>query len=211
MSVTNPPAATPGAPVVTEAAEDVHEARTLADSRPPTDEAILEVENLTVEFPTDDGVVRAVRGVDYTLHAREVLGIVGESGSGKSVSSMAVMGLLPKSARIKGSIRYRGQEMLSMRPKEQRALRGRKIAMIFQDPMTSLNPVRTIGDQLSEAVLAHHLVPRKEALRRAKDMLDLVGIPQPEKRLGAYPHEFSGGMRQRVMIAMAIINDPDVI
>ncbi|UWM50328.1 ABC transporter ATP-binding protein [Streptomyces carpaticus] len=210
MSVTNPPA-TPGTPAVTEAAEDVHEARTLADSRPPSDEAILEVENLTVEFPTDDGVVRAVRGVDYTLHAREVLGIVGESGSGKSVSSMAVMGLLPKSARIKGSIRYRGQEMLTMRPKEQRALRGRKIAMIFQDPMTSLNPVRTIGDQLSEAVLAHHLVPRKEALRRAKDMLDLVGIPQPGKRLGAYPHEFSGGMRQRVMIAMAIINDPDVI
>ncbi len=114
-----------------------------------------------------------------------MLGIVGESGSGKSVSSMAVMGLLPKSARIKGSIRYRGQEMLTMRPKEQRALRGRKIAMIFQDPMTSLNPVRTIGDQLSEAVLAHHLVPRKEALRRAKDMLDLVGIPQPGKRLGA--------------------------
>ncbi|MFB4193077.1 ABC transporter ATP-binding protein [Streptomyces carpaticus] len=210
MSVTNPPA-TSGAPAVTEAAEDVHEARTLADSRPPTEEAILEVENLTVEFPTDDGVVRAVRGVDYTLHAREVLGIVGESGSGKSVSSMAVMGLLPKSARIKGSIRYRGQEMLTMRPKEQRALRGRKIAMIFQDPMTSLNPVRTIGDQLSEAVLAHHLVPRKEAMRRAKDMLDLVGIPQPEKRLAAYPHEFSGGMRQRVMIAMAIINDPDVI
>ncbi|CAL9462351.1 putative ABC transporter ATP-binding protein [Streptomyces sp. enrichment culture] len=204
MSVTKPPA-------VTEAAEDVHEALTLADAQRPTDEAILEVSNLTVEFPTDDGVVRAVRGVDYTLHAREVLGIVGESGSGKSVSSMAVMGLLPKSARIKGSIRYRGQEMLTMRPKEQRALRGKKIAMIFQDPMTSLNPVRSIGDQLAEAVLAHHLVPRKEALARAKNMLDLVGIPQAGKRLGAYPHEFSGGMRQRVMIAMAIINDPDVI
>ncbi|MGW7292645.1 ABC transporter ATP-binding protein [Streptomyces xiamenensis] len=204
MSVTKPPA-------VTEAAEDVHEALTLADAARPTDEAILEVSNLTVEFPTDDGVVRAVRGVDYTLHAREVLGIVGESGSGKSVSSMAVMGLLPKSARIKGSIRYRGQEMLTMRPKEQRALRGKKIAMIFQDPMTSLNPVRSIGDQLAEAVLAHHLVPRKEALARAKNMLDLVGIPQAGKRLGAYPHEFSGGMRQRVMIAMAIINDPDVI
>ncbi|MFD5321248.1 ABC transporter ATP-binding protein [Streptomyces sp. NPDC127098] len=196
---------------VTEAAEEVHAARTLADSRPPSDEEILTVENLTVEFPTDDGVVRAVRGISYTLHAREVLGIVGESGSGKSVSSMAVMGLLPKNARIRGSIRYRGQDLLALRPKEQRSLRGRKIAMIFQDPMTSLNPVRTVGDQLAEAVLAHHLVPRKNALARAREMLDLVGIPQADKRLRSYPHEFSGGMRQRVMIAMAIINDPDVI
>ncbi|WSA45082.1 ABC transporter ATP-binding protein [Streptomyces sp. NBC_01803] len=210
----NPPTA-PAVPAVeaavTEAADEVHEARTLADARPPSDEEILAVENLTVEFPTDDGVVKAVRGVDYTLHAREVLGIVGESGSGKSVSSMAVMGLLPKNARIRGSIRYRGQDLLTLRPKEQRDLRGRKIAMIFQDPMTSLNPVRTIGDQLAEAVLAHHLVPRKQALARAREMLDLVGIPQADRRLKAYPHEFSGGMRQRVMIAMAIINDPDVI
>jgi peptide/nickel transport system ATP-binding protein len=192
-------------------AEDVHTAFTLADTKPPLDEEILTVENLTVEFPTDDGSVKAVRGVSYTLHAREVLGIVGESGSGKSVSSMAVMGLLPKSARIRGSIRYRGKDLLTMRPNDQRALRGSKIAMIFQDPMTSLNPVHTIGDQLAEAVLAHQLVPRKEALARAKDMLELVGIPQPDKRLRAYPHEFSGGMRQRVMIAMAIINNPDVI
>ncbi|MDT0345001.1 ABC transporter ATP-binding protein [Streptomyces litchfieldiae] len=206
-----PAPAGPGTAAVTEAAEEVHTARTLADSRPPGDEVILAVENLTVEFPTDDGVVRAVRGVDYELHAREVLGIVGESGSGKSVSSMAVMGLLPGSARVRGSIRYRGQDLLTMRPKEQRGLRGRKIAMIFQDPMTSLNPVRTIGDQLAEAVLAHHLVPRKQALGRAREMLELVGIPQAGRRLGAYPHEFSGGMRQRVMIAMAIINDPDVI
>ena len=216
MSLT-PPINTPTAPTppveaaVTEAAEEVHAAHTLADARPPSDEEILTVENLTVEFPTDDGSVQAVRGLSYTLRAREVLGIVGESGSGKSVSSMAIMGLLPKSARVRGSIRYRGQELLTLRPKEQRALRGRKIAMIFQDPMTSLNPVRSIGDQLAEAVLAHHLVPRRRALARAREMLDLVGIPQAERRLRAYPHEFSGGMRQRVMIAMAIANDPDLI
>ncbi|GAA1908065.1 hypothetical protein GCM10009716_17460 [Streptomyces sodiiphilus] len=196
---------------VTETAADVHAAKTLADSLPPTDEEVLKVENLTVEFPTDDGTVRAVRGVDYTLHAREVLGIVGESGSGKSVSSMAVMGLLPRSARINGSILYRGTDLLKMRQKDQRALRGEKIAMIFQDPMTSLNPVHTIGDQLAEAVLAHHLVAPRAAMAKAREMLDLVGIPQAEKRLRAYPHEFSGGMRQRVMIAMAIINDPDII
>ncbi|UED85009.1 ABC transporter ATP-binding protein [Streptomyces profundus] len=210
--INTPTASTPGGDAaVTEAAEEVHAAHTLADAKPPSDEEILAVENLTVEFPTDDGLVKAVRGLNYTLRAREVLGIVGESGSGKSVSSMAVLGLLPKSARVHGSIRYRGQELLTMRPKEQRGLRGRKIAMIFQDPMTSLNPVRSIGDQLAEAVLAHHLVPRKKAMARAKEMLGLVGIPQPERRLKAYPHEFSGGMRQRVMIAMAIINDPDVI
>jgi peptide/nickel transport system ATP-binding protein len=196
---------------VTETAEDVHTAYTLSDTKPPLEEEILTVENLTVEFPTDDGSVKAVRGVDYTLHAREVLGIVGESGSGKSVSSMALMGLLPKNARVRGSIRYRGRDLLKMRPNEQRALRGSKIAMIFQDPMTSLNPVHTVGNQLAEAVLAHQLVPRKEAMAKAREMLDLVGIPQAEKRLGAYPHEFSGGMRQRVMIAMAIINNPDVI
>jgi peptide/nickel transport system ATP-binding protein len=218
MSLTPPipdvPAAGPArlsATALTRTAGEVHTARTLAEARPPSDEEILVVEDLTVEFPTDDGVVRAVRGVDYTLHAREVLGIVGESGSGKSVSSMALMGLLPKSARVRGSVRYRGRDLLTMRPKEQRALRGRKIAMIFQDPMTSLNPVRAIGDQLAEAVLAHHLVPRRQALARAAEMLDLVGIPQAGKRLKAFPHEFSGGMRQRVMIAMAIINDPDII
>ncbi|MGP3969690.1 ABC transporter ATP-binding protein [Streptomyces sp. 6N223] len=211
MTIPQTPHTTTLATTVTKAAEEVHAARTLADSQPPTDEEVLAVDRLTVTFPTDDGEVKAVRGVSYTLRAREVLGIVGESGSGKSVSSMAIMGLLPKNARINGSIRYRGQELLSLRPREQRSLRGRKIAMIFQDPMTSLNPVRTIGDQLAEAVLAHHLVPRKKALVRAREMLDLVGIPQAERRLRAYPHEFSGGMRQRVMIAMAIINDPDVI
>ncbi|WP_084463687.1 ABC transporter ATP-binding protein [Microtetraspora fusca] len=191
--------------------QGVHIGRRLSDSKRPGETEILKVENLQVSFPTDDGLVQAVRGVSYTVREREVLGIVGESGSGKSVSSMAVMGLLPKSARITGSIRYRGEDVLAMSERKRRGLRGRKIAMVFQDPMTALNPVHTIGDQLAEAVLAHELIPRKEAMARAKEMLDLVGIPQAEARLRSYPHEFSGGMRQRAMIAMAIINNPDVI
>jgi peptide/nickel transport system ATP-binding protein len=172
---------------------------------------ILEVENLTVGFGTEDGVVNAVRGVSYTLSEREVLGIVGESGSGKSVSSLAVMGLLPRSANITGLIRFDGQDVLTMSERERRSLRGRRIAMIFQDPMTALNPVYSIGDQLSEAVRSHEAVSKKIALGRATEMLDLVGIPRPKERLSNYPHEFSGGMRQRVMIAMAVINRPDVI
>jgi oligopeptide/dipeptide ABC transporter ATP-binding protein len=172
---------------------------------------ILRVEDLTVRFPTDDGVVNAVRGVSYSLRPREVLGIVGESGSGKSVSSMAVMGLLPKTARIEGRVLYRGDDVLRMRPEQQRALRGRKIGMIFQDPMTAMNPVLTVGYQLAEAVRSHEHVSMSVALKRAQEMLDLVGIPQAKDRLRAYPHEFSGGMRQRAMIAMAVINRPDVI
>jgi peptide/nickel transport system ATP-binding protein len=172
---------------------------------------LLRVKDLTVKFPTEDGIVQAVRGVDFTLHEREVLGIVGESGSGKSVSAMAIMGLLPKNARIAGEVYYRGDDILTMRPREQRDLRGRKISMVFQDPMTAFNPVYTIGDQLAEAVLAHELMPRKRAMARAEEMLALVGIPQPKERLQSYPHEFSGGMRQRAMIAMAIINNPDII
>ncbi|WP_326824485.1 ABC transporter ATP-binding protein [Streptosporangium sp. NBC_01756] len=199
------------APNVLDSAGEVHVGLTLDAVRPPSEEEILKVDNLTVEFPTEDGVVHAVRGVSYSLREREVLGIVGESGSGKSVSSLAVMGLLPRGARIKGQILFRGEDMLKMSPRKQRGLRGRKIAMVFQDPMTALNPVHTIGDQLAEAVLAHELMPRKAALARAREMLDLVGIPQAEARLRSYPHEFSGGMRQRAMIAMAVINNPDVI
>jgi peptide/nickel transport system ATP-binding protein len=179
--------------------------------RAPSETEILRVEDLTVSFPTDDGLVKAVRGISYSLREREVLGIVGESGSGKSVSSMAVMGLLPRSARITGRILFRGKDVLSMAPREQRSLRGRKIGMIFQDPMTALNPVYTIGDQLAEAVRSHEAVPKRTAMRRAEEMLDLVGIPQPAQRIRNYPHEFSGGMRQRAMIAMAVINNPDVI
>jgi peptide/nickel transport system ATP-binding protein len=188
-----------------------HIATGLTDVAKPTREEMLRVEDLTVSFPTDDGLVQAVRGMSYVLHEREVLGIVGESGSGKSVSSMAIMGLLPKSARITGEIFYRGDDILSMRAHQRRSLRGRRIGMVFQDPMTALNPVHTVGDQLAEAVLAHETIPRKHALARAEEMFDLVGIPQPRERLHNYPHEFSGGMRQRAMIAMAVINNPDVI
>lgn len=172
---------------------------------------ILSVSDLTVGFPTDDGLVTAVRGVTYTLKEREVLAIVGESGSGKSVSAMALMGLLPKTARISGSIRYRDEEVLEMSPKRARAMRGQNIAMIFQDPMTSMNPVYSVGDQLAEAYRSHHRVERKVALGKAVEMLDRVGIPQAKDRARSYPHEFSGGMRQRAMIAMAIINSPDII
>ncbi len=182
-------------------------------SGPPLDptEEILRVEDLTVRFPTDDGMVNAVRGVSYVLHPREVLGIVGESGSGKSVSSMAVMGLLPRTAKVEGKILFRGDDVLKMRPDQQRSLRGRKIGMIFQDAMTALNPVLTIGSQLAEAVRSHEHISHTAALVRAQEMLDLVGIPQAKARLKNYPHEFSGGMRQRAMIAMAVINRPDVI
>lgn len=172
---------------------------------------LLRVQDLSVRFGTEDGVVNAVRGVSYGLHAREVLGIVGESGSGKSVSCLAVMGLLPKSAQVRGRILFDGRDVLTMEAAQKRSLRGRRIAMVFQDPMTALNPVYPIGDQLAEAVRSHEAVSKRIALGRAAEMLDLVGIPQPKERLRAYPHEFSGGMRQRVMIAMAVINEPDII
>ena len=174
-------------------------------------ELLLEVNNLAVTFPTEDGLVTAVRGVSYDLHEREVLAIVGESGSGKSVAAMALMRLLPPTARISGSVRFRGKEILDLPPKESRSLRGRNIAMIFQDPMTAMNPVYTVGDQLAEAYRSHHRVARNVALGKAVEMLDRVGIPRAKDRARSYPHEFSGGMRQRAMIAMAIINNPDII
>ena len=176
-----------------------------------SDETLLSVEDLSVSFPTDDGLVQAVRGITYDLKPREVLGIVGESGSGKSVASMALLGLLPQTARITGSARFRGQELVGLPDKQARKIRGRQISMIFQDPMTSMNPVYTIGVQLAEAVRAHHDVSMREAKARALEMLEVVGIPQARTRMNSYPHEFSGGMRQRAMIAMAIINDPELI
>jgi peptide/nickel transport system ATP-binding protein len=182
------------------------------DNRSPSDEdALLVVDNLTVSFPTDDGLVNAVRGVSYTVMPGESMGIVGESGSGKSVSSMAVMGLLPKTARITGSVRFRGRELIGLSEREYASLRGDKIAMIFQDPLTSLNPVYTIGFQIAEAVHAHNDVSKQAALDRAVELLSIVGIPFPEQRINNYPHELSGGMRQRVVIAIAMANDPDVI
>jgi len=181
-------------------------------STPPADaDALLVVENLTVTFPTDDGAVQAVRGVSYTLRNGEAMGIVGESGSGKSVSSMAVMGLLPKTAQITGSVRFRGKELLGMREKDYTSIRGDKIAMIFQDPLTSLNPVYSVGKQIAEAVLAHNNVSKQAARDRAIELLGVVGIPFPEQRVDNYPHELSGGMRQRIVIAIAMANNPDVI
>jgi peptide/nickel transport system ATP-binding protein len=172
---------------------------------------LLAVRDLTVTFPTADGDVHAVRGVNYELRRGEVLGIVGESGSGKSVSSLAVMGLLPKTARIQGSITFQGEELIGLSERKLMKLRGKKIAMIFQDPMTSLNPVYKVGFQLEEAILAHNDIPKEQARRRSIELLEIVGIPFPEKRIDQFPHEFSGGMRQRVVIAIAMANNPDVI
>ena len=172
---------------------------------------VLQVENLEVDFPTKDGVVHAVRGVDLSLAPSEVLGIVGESGSGKSVTALATMGLLPKAARVRGSIRFGGTELLTMKEKQLTRLRGTGIAMIFQDPMTSLNPVYTIGWQITEAILAHQDISKEAAAARAIALLAKVGIPNPAERVNNYPHEFSGGMRQRAVIAIAMANDPEVI
>jgi peptide/nickel transport system ATP-binding protein len=175
------------------------------------EDPVLAVEDLNVAFPSEDGLVKAVRGVSYELRRGEVLGIVGESGSGKSVSSLAVMGLLPKTARITGSARVLGQEVLGLSDAKISKIRGNKIAMIFQDPLTSLSPVYTVGYQLAEAVLAHRDVSKEDAWARAVELLDIVGIPQPEQRANNYPHELSGGMRQRIVIAIAMTNNPDVI
>ncbi len=175
------------------------------------DDVVLEVSDLSVTFPSDDGPLPAVRQVSYQLRRGEALGIVGESGSGKSVTSMAIMGLLPKNARVEGSARVLGQDVIGLSDKAISKVRGQKIAMIFQDPLTSLNPVYTIGYQIAEAVLAHRKVSKQAAMDRALELLEIVGIPSPEQRLKQYPHELSGGMRQRVVIAIAMANDPDVI
>src|SRR4051794_16066418 len=173
---------------------------------------LLQVEDLQVKFTTGDGKVNAVRGVDYTLRSGEVLGIVGESGSGKSVTSLAVMGLLPASAEISGSVRYRGQELLARKDPEMSRVRGKGISMIFQDPMTSLDPVYRVGYQIEETLRVHdRSLSSKAAEARAVELLELVGIPNAAGRIGSYPHEFSGGMRQRVVIAIAMANQPDVI
>jgi oligopeptide/dipeptide ABC transporter ATP-binding protein len=173
---------------------------------------VLEVNDLNVAFPTDDGLVHAVRGVSYELRRGQSLGIVGESGSGKSVTSMAIMGLLPKTAQITGSARLEGEELLGLGDVELSRIRGKKISMIFQDPLTSLNPVYTVGFQLAEAIRVHYPdVNKAEARKRCIDLLDSVGIPNPQQRVDAYPHELSGGMRQRVVIAIAMANNPDVI
>ena len=173
---------------------------------------ILEVKNLNVEFTTDDGIVHAVNNVSYKVERGKTLAIVGESGSGKSVSSLAVMGLLTASnSKITGEVFFNGKELVGADPEEVRKLRGDEMAMIFQDPLSALHPYYTIGDQLIEAVLVHNKVKDYEARSRAAEMLTRVGIPSVEQRMDEYPHQLSGGMRQRVMIAMALINGPELL
>jgi peptide/nickel transport system ATP-binding protein len=173
---------------------------------------LLRVEDLRVHFDTADGTVRAVDGISFELERGRVLGIVGESGSGKSVSSLAIMGLVDSErARISGRVLFGGRDLLSLGADEMRAVRGDDIAMIFQDPLSSLHPYHRIGDQLAEAVLVHRAVPKAQARARALELLGLVGIPAARERLDGYPHELSGGMRQRVMIAMALANEPALL
>jgi peptide/nickel transport system ATP-binding protein len=173
---------------------------------------LLEVKDLKVHFPTDDGLVKAVDGVSYSLSPGETLGIVGESGSGKSVSSLTVMGLIDrKQANISGEVMFRGQDLLTLPRDEMRTIRGAKISMIFQDPMTSLHPFYKVGFQIAEAILEHQDISKREAMDQAVEMLSKVNIPHPKDRADQYPHEFSGGMRQRAMIAMALSLNPDVL
>jgi peptide/nickel transport system ATP-binding protein len=174
--------------------------------------AALEVKDLSTSFRTDDGIVQAVSGVSFQLDAGATLGVVGESGSGKSVTFLTVMGLVDlRQATVRGSVLLQGEEMLGASQSRLRQIRGRTIGMIFQDPMTSLNPVKTIGWQLQEAALIHQDISKKEARKQAIDILKEVEIPRSDQRVDDYPHQFSGGMRQRVMIAMALINNPDIL
>ena len=173
--------------------------------------SLLALRDFTVSFKTPNGTVQAVRGVDIDVAPGEMVGVVGESGSGKSVTFLGILGLLPNSARISGSATVEGVELVGASNKVMRTVRGKKIAMIFQDPLSSLNPVYRVGDQVAEMIRAHQDMSKSEAATRAVELLDIVGIPQPKVRARQYPHEFSGGMRQRVMIAMANANDPEVL
>lgn len=185
----------------------------LKDQPVPEGEHLLEVDDLKMYFHTQDGVVKAVDGVSYTLDRGETLGVVGESGSGKSVTHLTIMGLIdmPPGRIEGGDVRYRGQSLLKMSEEQMQDIRGNDIAMIFQDPMTSLNPVYTIGRQLGEGMRLHRGYSKDEALKRSIELLDMVGIPNPEQRVKDYPHQFSGGMRQRVMIAMALACNPKLL
>jgi peptide/nickel transport system ATP-binding protein len=175
-------------------------------------EPLLHVEDLRVEFHTDDGIVHAVDGISYQVDRGRTLGIVGESGSGKSVSSLTTMGLTrQQGATISGRIMFDGRDLLALPPDEMRSVRGNEIAMIFQDPLSALHPFYRVGTQLIEAVRAHQSVSKSAARARAIELLSLVGIPDPRGRVDAYPHEFSGGMRQRAMIAMALANEPKLL
>jgi oligopeptide transport system ATP-binding protein len=175
-------------------------------------EPLLSVDDLEVRFWTSRGIIHAVNGVSFDIAPGETLGIVGESGCGKSVTSLAILGILPRAGRVTaGSVRYQGRELVGLSDDELRTIRGKEIAMIFQDPMTSLNPVLTIGRQIREALETHFDMDKREAEARAGELLDQVGIPSAKMRLKDYPHQFSGGMRQRAMIAMALACEPKVL
>ncbi|MBB6418185.1 ABC transporter ATP-binding protein [Streptomyces sp. AK010] len=176
------------------------------------DDVFLSVRDLRIHFDTDDGLVKSVDGVSFDVRKGKTLGIVGESGSGKSVTSLGVMGLHRSArARVSGEVWLDGQELIGADPDDVRRLRGRKMAMIFQDPLSAMHPYYSVGQQIVEAYRVHHDVSKKVARQRAVEMLDRVGIPEPAKRVDGYPHEFSGGMRQRAMIAMALVNNPELL
>ena len=175
-------------------------------------ERLLDVRGLKVQFSTEDGLVRAVDGIDFELDRGRVLGIVGESGSGKSVTAMTMLGLTRDvNTRFEGEVLYKGRDILKLSEEELRKYRGAELAMIFQDPMTSLNPVYRVGEQIVEMILAHEPIGKRAARGRTRELLQQVGIPNPERRIDDYPHQFSGGMRQRAMIAMALACNPDVL
>jgi peptide/nickel transport system ATP-binding protein len=174
-------------------------------------ESVLRIRDLRVTFNTQMGELKAVRGIDVDVAPGEILGVVGESGSGKSVSFLAAMGLLPSSATITGSVKLDGQELIGSKRKAFRSVRGKSLAMVFQDPLSALNPVHRVGDQIVEMIQSHQDMNTHDAEKRAVELLEIVGIPQPGERARQYPHEFSGGMRQRVVIAMAIANNPKVL
>ncbi|MBS2961814.1 ABC transporter ATP-binding protein [Actinocrinis puniceicyclus] len=180
--------------------------------------AFLEVRDLNVHFPTEDGLVKAVDGLSFTLRRGQTLGIVGESGSGKSVTSLALLGLHKRpdkrgrgGARIRGEIRLDGEDLVAAPPERLETLRGEKLAMVFQDPMSAMHPYYTVGEQIAEAFLVHNRASKAVARKRAIEMLDRVGIPQPDARVDDFPHQFSGGMRQRAMIAMALVCNPQLL
>jgi oligopeptide/dipeptide ABC transporter ATP-binding protein len=173
--------------------------------------SVLQIRDLRVTFNTQLGELKAVRGIDVDVAPGEILGVVGESGSGKSVSFLAAMGLLPKSATITGSVKLDGVELIGAGRKAIRSVRGKSLAMVFQDPLSALNPVHRVGDQIVEMIQSHQDMNTHDAQKKAVELLEIVGIPQPDERARQYPHEFSGGMRQRVVIAMAIANNPKVL
>ena len=191
--------------------EQISSVRASALSTARDGEPLLSIRGLRVGFGRAGDQLEAVRGIDLDVAKGEVVGIVGESGSGKSVAMLAALGLTSKAAAVTGSVRFNGDELVGKSSRDMRKIRGARIAMIFQDPLSSLNPVMTVGAQIAEAIRLHQRLTRKQAMMRTVELLNLVAIPQPERRINQYPHEFSGGMRQRAVIAMAVANDPDLL